>query len=227
MINPNDLIASSAKAARSVAGRWRYPTLLAAQTAGALVLLWNAVPLYRQVLADPAAHVVRNENLVWGLSSIALLQAGYWISYRIRPTLPRLGNALLGHIILFLARLSFVFATSVFGFLFIMEKPGFHIPVLLCRHPVGSFCPILLYAGIGTFRQSFPKREKPLSGSDPERLPHSTPIKSSPAGSHQSRPNELLTTVNAFDRSSVICAPSASRRSIIPITEVTSSNARE
>ena len=129
MINPNDSIASSAKAARSAAGRWRYPALLAAQTAGAFVLLWNAVPLYRQVLADPAAHVVRNENLVWGLSSIALLQAGYWISYRIRPTLPRFVNPLLGHIILFFARLSFVFATSVFGFLFIMEKPGFHIPV--------------------------------------------------------------------------------------------------
>jgi hypothetical protein len=31
---------------------------------------------------------------------------------------------------LFLTRMSFVFATSVFGFLFITQKPGFHIPAL-------------------------------------------------------------------------------------------------
>ncbi|MGO9701411.1 MAG: hypothetical protein ACLPX7_19350 [Xanthobacteraceae bacterium] len=102
--------------------------MLAAQTLGTIGLLWNAVPLYRQVLADPAAHVAQNENLVWALSSIALMQAGYWISYRVRPPLPHIVNALLGHITLFVARMSFVFAASVFGFLFIAEKPGFHIP---------------------------------------------------------------------------------------------------
>jgi hypothetical protein len=108
--------------------RWRYPALFGVQTIGAVILLWNAVPLYQQILADPAAHEAGTEHLVWALSSIVLMQVGYWISDRVRPPLPQFTNALVGHITLFLARMSFVFATSVFGFLFIMQKPGFHIP---------------------------------------------------------------------------------------------------
>ena len=123
MINGIDSIASSAKAARSAADRWRYSTLFAVQTIGTAILLWNAVPLYRQILSDPASHAVRNENLTWALSSIALMQLGYWISYRIRPQPPQFVNALLGHITLFVAHMSFVFATSVFGFLFLVGKP--------------------------------------------------------------------------------------------------------
>jgi hypothetical protein len=57
------------------------------------------------------------------------MQLGYWISDRVRPRLPQVTNAPLGHITLFFARMSFVFATSVFGFLFITQKPGFEIPV--------------------------------------------------------------------------------------------------
>ena len=55
------------------------------------------------------------------------MQIGYWISYYGRPRLPHVANAPLGHVILFLARMGFVFATSVFGFLFITEKPGLQI----------------------------------------------------------------------------------------------------
>jgi hypothetical protein len=128
MINPNDSIAPPGEAPRSAAGRWRYPTLFAVQTIGTAILIWNAVPLYQQILADPASHVVRNENLTWSLSSIALMQLGYWISYRVRPQPPQFVSVLLGHITLFVARMSFVFATSVFGFMFLVEKPGFHIP---------------------------------------------------------------------------------------------------
>ena len=128
MIDSNDSMASSAQPARNTNSGWRYPALFAMQTIGTAVLLWNAVPIYWQVLADPAAHVVRSENLAWALSSIALMQVGYWISYRVHPSLPRFVNAVLGHVTLFLARISFVFATSVFGFLFLVKKPGFNIP---------------------------------------------------------------------------------------------------
>ncbi len=56
------------------------------------------------------------------------MQAGYWISHRVNSPVPQYANALIGNVILFLARMSFVFATSVFGFVFITQKPGFHIP---------------------------------------------------------------------------------------------------
>jgi hypothetical protein len=106
----------------------RYFFLFAIQTTGAAILFWFAVPLFRQVLLDPGSHVVRPENLVWSLSAIALMQAGYWIRHRLRPSLPQLRNALVGYIALFVARMSFVLATSVFGFVFIVRRPELQIP---------------------------------------------------------------------------------------------------
>jgi hypothetical protein len=106
----------------------RYFFLLAMQTIGAAILLWYAVPLFRQVLLDPGSHVPRTENLVWSLLAITSMQAGYWIRHRLRPPLPQLRNALFGYIVLFVARMSFVLATSVFGFVFIVRRPEFQIP---------------------------------------------------------------------------------------------------
>ena len=121
MIRPHD----STVGPRS---HWRFSALFGVQTIGAAILFWNAVPLYREILADPAAHEAQPERLIWALSSIVLMQAGYWISHQINPPLPQYSNALIGNVILFLARMSFVFATSVFGFIFITQKPGFDIP---------------------------------------------------------------------------------------------------
>jgi hypothetical protein len=54
---------------------------------------------------------------------------GYWIRHRLRLPLPQLlRNALVGYIVLFVARMSFVLATSVFGFVFIVRRPEFQIP---------------------------------------------------------------------------------------------------
>ena len=55
------------------------------------------------------------------------MQISYWISYRVRITLPHFPNALLGHAILFLARMVFVLPTSIFGFVFIAQRPQFEI----------------------------------------------------------------------------------------------------
>jgi hypothetical protein len=128
MTRPSDSIAVPTAPAERASGRWRFSALFGVQTLGAVILFWNAVPIYQRILVDPSSHVARSENLTWSLSSIALMQVGYWISDRVRPPLPQLTNALLGHVTLFLARMGFVFATSIFGFLFIAQRPGFHIP---------------------------------------------------------------------------------------------------
>jgi hypothetical protein len=128
MIRPSDRIASLTAPAQSAGAPWRFAALFGVQTIGAVILFWNAVPLYQRILADPASYEAGTEHLAWALSSIALMQFGYWVSYRIRPPLPQFTNALLGHVTLFLTRMSFVFATSVFGFLFVTQRPGFHIP---------------------------------------------------------------------------------------------------
>ena len=106
-----------------------YYFLFAMQTIGAAILFWYGVPLFRQVLLDPGSHVPRAENLVWSLSAIALMQAGFWIRHRLRPPLPQLRNALVGYIILFVARMSFVLATSVFGFVYIVRRPELLVPM--------------------------------------------------------------------------------------------------
>ena len=68
-------------------------------------------------------------TFVWSLSSIVLMQIAYWVSHHVRPPLPRFSNALLGHAVLFLARMGFVLPTSIFGFVFVARRPEFEIPV--------------------------------------------------------------------------------------------------
>jgi len=133
------------KPSGSITPRWRFPVLFGVQTIGAIFLFWDAVPVYREILADPAAHEAQPEHLVWAVSSIVLMQAGYWISHRINPPLPRYSNALIGNVILFLARMSFVFATSLFGFLFIRQEPGFHIPAFRYIVTLGGLFSLYCY----------------------------------------------------------------------------------
>jgi hypothetical protein len=120
---------ASGRPSHTVGDASRYFCLFAMQTIGAAILFWYAVPLFRQVLLDPGGHVARPENLVWSLSAITLMQAGYWIRHRLRLPLPQLlRNALVGYVVLFVARMSFVLATAVFGFVFIVRRPEFQIP---------------------------------------------------------------------------------------------------
>jgi hypothetical protein len=63
------------------------------------------------------------------LPSISLMQAGYWIGFRIRPPPPQRVNPVLGHIVLFLGWFGFVFASGVFTFAFLVPNPGFSMPI--------------------------------------------------------------------------------------------------
>lgn len=127
MTEPNDSFASNSALAQSARGARRYVTLLGMQTIGAFVLSSTALRLYRQVLADPGSYEPRPWTMVWSLSSIALMQIAYWVSYQVRPPLPQFTNALIGHILLFLARIGFVLPTSIFGFVFVAQRPEFEI----------------------------------------------------------------------------------------------------
>ncbi len=103
-------------------GRWLYPLLLAMQTIGVVIFYWHGLPLYRQLVGDPTTFATRQEIREWALLAIALMQVGYWVGYRVRPVLPRHAKTVLGHIVLFISRLSFLLATSVFSFVFISKK---------------------------------------------------------------------------------------------------------
>jgi hypothetical protein len=57
------------------------------------------------------------------------MQLAYWISHQVRPPLPQFTNALIGHALLFLARIGFVLPTSVFGIVFVARRLEFEISV--------------------------------------------------------------------------------------------------
>ena len=138
-----------------------YFLLFAMQTIGTAVLFWYTVPPFRQVILDPGGHVARTENLVWSLSAIALMQAAYWIRHRLRPPLPQLRNALFGYIVLFVARMSFVLATSVFGFVFIVRRPEFQIPT--SRY----FIVVIALFALFCYTQELEQLGRAMIGSDP------------------------------------------------------------
>ena len=105
-----------------VGGCWLYPLLLTMETIGTAIFCWKGLPLFRLLIADPASYETRERIWIWALTAIVLIQIGYWLRYRIEPALPRFRNALLGHIVLFVSRLSFVVATSIFSFVFIAKR---------------------------------------------------------------------------------------------------------
>ena len=106
-----------------------YLLLFGLQTIGALIIIGNALPLYRYGVANPAAHEARVEVLIWGSAAVILMQAGFWIRHRLQPPLPRFQNALVGYVILFLGRMSFLLPTAIFGFVFIVQRPEFDLPI--------------------------------------------------------------------------------------------------
>jgi hypothetical protein len=95
------------------------------------------------------------------LSAVTLMQAGYWIRHRLRPPLPHLRNAFVGHVILFVARMSFVLATSVFGFVFIVRRPELQIPA--SRY----FLVIVALFALFCYTQELEQLGRALIGSDP------------------------------------------------------------
>lgn len=108
-------------------GRWLYPLLLALETIGAVLLYSEGLPIYRKTLADPGAYDPQTTFVA--LSGAVLIQAAYWVRYRMRPPEPRFANVLLAHILLFVSRLIFVLPAAIFSFLFIAKAVELQMPL--------------------------------------------------------------------------------------------------
>jgi hypothetical protein len=123
---------------------WLYPLLLLLQTIGVILLYWEIVPLFRQLVGDPATHEVRTATRIWAMSAIVLIQAGYWARYQLHPTLPTFINSFVGHLVAFAGRLAFILATVVFSFVFISQKLASQLPLvgyaLTLAGVFSSFC---------------------------------------------------------------------------------------
>jgi hypothetical protein len=127
MTKLHDSTATLSSLSRRAGGRWLYPLLLTVQTAGAVLLAWQVLPIYRKALADPTAY--DSGTTVSALGASGLIQLAYWMRYRIRPMPPHFVNAAVGHIVLFVARLVFVLPTAIFSFLFVAQTLQAQIPI--------------------------------------------------------------------------------------------------
>jgi hypothetical protein len=101
-------------------GAQRRRILLGLELCGAGIVLWHGVPIYRELLAG---NFNQAEPLVklWVALATALIQIGYWLRYlhQTLPALPR--QVLIGHILMFLARLNFIFTGGVFSAVFFVR----------------------------------------------------------------------------------------------------------
>lgn len=142
-------------------GRWLYPLLLFVQTIGVVMLYWKGVPLYQQAIVDASAYEPRLETRIWAVTASTVIQVGYWTLYRVRPALPRLSNAVLGHLVLFWARVSFVFGMAFFSLVFIVRRLAGQMPnsgyIITILSLFSLFCYMLEVQRLGKAILNHPK----------------------------------------------------------------------
>lgn len=89
-----------------------YWTLFAAETTGMLFILVIGLPSYRLLQAGPGGDRPGRALILPVLGTVIVMQACYWTMRRLRPPAPRRQSSVLGHLLLYFSRLSFIFAGS-------------------------------------------------------------------------------------------------------------------
>ena len=107
---PRDLLGWPAK--REMKKIW-YWSMFAVQSAGMLFILYEALPLYRRLLRGPGEDQPGSYLFVPGVCVVIVMQVCYWGNRNVRLRLGLKRNVFLGHILLYLARLSFIFAGAM------------------------------------------------------------------------------------------------------------------
>jgi hypothetical protein len=81
------------------------------------------LPIYRALLGNPRQELSLDYTLVWALGAVCLIQSAYWYRLlRVTIAIER-PNIVLGHFVLFLGRLSFIFAAAIFSVLVFRRVP--------------------------------------------------------------------------------------------------------
>jgi hypothetical protein len=98
-----------------------YWILFLGQTIGDTTILSHLIPLFRQLVTSGLHEKTPPKILVFATLGVTMIQVCYWLAQCWFTTL-RLGhNSLLGHVILFLSRLNFIFAAAVFSAVYLVR----------------------------------------------------------------------------------------------------------
>jgi hypothetical protein len=115
-----------------------YLPLLAIQIAGALVLVWQELPEFRQVLTHPGEQLPMDApSDLMTVGIVFVMQAAFWVRLLRVPIPFRRSNVFLNHLFLFMGRLSFIFGSALFSVVVFRHLPalgrGTDV-VLMARH---------------------------------------------------------------------------------------------
>jgi len=91
----------------------RYAFFSFLQLAGMALILWDALPVYRRLFALERVGPPADEWTLW--TAIIVMQFSYWYGVRDMPSIALPRSVFFGHLILFISRLSFIFASSLFA----------------------------------------------------------------------------------------------------------------
>ena|SRR5690349_12711330 len=91
-----------------------YVLCFAIEVAGMVLILWDGVPIFRNIVQFQQAVTRDDETIL--LIAVLCIQLTYWKWLRREPPFDLPVLPLAGHVVLFIARLSFIFASSVFSF---------------------------------------------------------------------------------------------------------------
>jgi len=92
-----------------------YWTLFGVETAGMVFILYITLPFYRLMLRGPAGDRPGARLILPAVCVVTVMQICYWSKRKIRPPVRRHPNALIANVLLFVSRLSFIFAGAVFS----------------------------------------------------------------------------------------------------------------
>ena len=100
-----------------------------AQAVGAILIMWDGMPLYREALRSPEAVQPNPVGSGWLLLYAGIIQVGYWLGRRWDPHHFVGRYPLPGHLVSFLGRMPLLFGTAAFGLLFFARPPGLSLSV--------------------------------------------------------------------------------------------------
>lgn len=106
---------------RSVPHPIAFFALLAVQVGCAQDVFWSGQPIYRKLLHGHRDQTSA-EDILRIITVMVLMQAAYWLAYHLRPSLRFGRRHFLGHALVFIGDVSFIFPTTLAAVAF-FDKP--------------------------------------------------------------------------------------------------------
>lgn len=101
-----------------------YLFLLAAQIVGVILLVWQGLPAFRQVLLNPGEQPSNQAYPELAMLAVSVgMQVSYWYRLLNIPIPFQRSNIILSHLFLFLGRLSFIFGSALFSVVVFRHLP--------------------------------------------------------------------------------------------------------